>query len=1424
MSATLCLGLDLGSLNLRGALLASGTTPRWLGERRAQGRVLAALDELLGELEAKLDNAELRLRVTGVGRSLVSSLPAHQGEATNEIVALGEAVARLCPEARSALEIGAHTSRWIGLDEDGSVNDYALNEQCAAGSGAFIEQQAARLRLDVAGLSAAAARASRAAPVAGRCSVFAKSDMIHLQQKGIPLEEIAFGLCRAVARNALSSLLRGRGARLPLALVGGAAANAGLRRAFAEALGSEPIVPELAPYFPALGAALLGGEGPSWTVASLRRELRELESAREPLRTLPRLVAPTGGGPALRPEPRLEAGAPCDGFLGVDVGSVSTNLVLIDRDANVLDAIYFPTRGQPLEVLREAVAELRSRAGARLEVLGVGTTGSGRHLAAALLGADVVQNEITCQLVSAQHYFPEVDTIIEIGGQDSKFIRAEGGRILDFTMNKICAAGTGSFLEEEAARLGVSIIGEFAERALEAGAPADLGCRCTVFMDTEVVVAQARKATLPDLCAGLAFAIARNYLDRVVEGRKLGERIVIQGGVAANRAVVAAFTGLLGRTVEVHPLCRVSGAIGAALQARAHAEEQSAAGTPRSAFRGLGVFARDPRVRSFECEHCENHCQVSRVELRAEQDGQRPLRAHFGDACERFSARDGAGRLGSDEPIPDLLAEREALVRRALQAPRRQPRGVIGLPWASFMHADLVFWATLLGELGFEVRCSTPSSTRTLERSAANLPAETCLPIKLAFGHVAELCEAAEVDAVLVPSLARSTNWQGEGASSCPYVQSLPFMLGASLRGRLLTPELRLEGRQLPGELGPALAAALAPFGVSERELAPAIRVAAAAQRGLRVQLRSRGDALLARRAEEVRVALLGKPYNLCDPFLNLNLGRHLRRLGVLAIPLDFLPLGGAPEVGADLGLVPWRYSRDLLRGVAAVQARADLHPILVSNYGCGPDAFTGKHAARLLRGRPHLELEFDEHRGEAGLITRLEAFLDEIRAGATTPTPHPRRLPPRSPNQAERFRGRRVFVPYFADHAYAVVGALRSAGLDARLLPLPDRETASRAERCSSGRECHAYGMLAADLDRLADDHEPGDVFFLPGSNRIPCLIQQYTEAMQILLEERGLGGREDLEILSPDMEGYRDLLGYSRALGFYQGLLAIDLLVRASCALRPYEVARGSVDRIHEGNLAAIEGGLATGELERALEGCATRLAAAELRAGPPRPRVGVAGDIYTRSNQAANNRLFWKLEALGCEVWPAPFLVDLAVYGIEERLRESLLARDPKRVLRNALVKLWQTWINHKVAGRLRRAGPRLLGRSARGTRWDEPDLDTCLALAEPYIGRCNMDLLQWNVAKMIDFARRGASGIVNAVAQNCMVGTISTAITRRIREDHDGIPLVTLVYGASETDTVDTSLEAFAHQVHRFAARSPGHRGLTHRASGAMIAED
>ena len=1366
---TVTVGLDIGSVSVKAVVLdpAGAVLQRdklaVAGDPAQQALELAAA--LVGECEL------LRVGVTGSGKAALSSLDGVHSE--NDLVAISGAVAAELPQARGLIVVGGHQSKWIQLGPQGALESFSLNDQCAAGSGAFLEQQAGRLRLDIQGLAELAAAAERGATIAGRCAVFAKSDMIHLQQKGTPPGEIARGLCLALARNFRATLLRGGDLASPALFLGGGALNAGLHQAFCEVFGvtaDELQVPKHPQYFEALGVAR--------DAARLASPVR-WQALRE---HLDRPAVAAGGGTRLAAldapdvtllqEPRASGSGPVQAYLGVDVGSVSTDLCLLSPEGEVLDGIYLRTRGDPIGVLREAMAQLRRRLGDRLEVLGLCTTGSGRHLAGQLLGADVVKNEITCQLLGARHVLPEVDTILEIGGQDSKYVSVKDGQLVDFVMNKICAAGTGSFLEEQSESLGVAIVDQFAELAMGADSPAELGAQCTVFMDAEVVAAHQRGVALADILSGLAYSVARNYLDRVVAGRPVGQHVVFQGGVASNRAVIAAFEQLLGQPVTVHPHNRISGAIGAAVAAREARQDGP------SAWCGLDAMEQ-VKVKTFECGACSNMCQVARINTDRGK-------AFFGDICEKFSST-VVQDSGAERALPDLVAEVEQLLESYAGGEPR--RGTAGIPRASMMYDLFPFWGTFLRTLGFKVVLPGRSSMRVLEQGIRRLAAETCLPIKLVYGHVAALLEQGESDFVFLPSVLDMADPNHGKSFLCPFEETVGFMMGPFAAERLIVPTVSFTAprKRLVRELRDKLSA----YDLSAEEVSTALDAAGVAQEQYNAVLRARGKQALAQH-RGLAFALLGKPYNIVDAFENLNLDRHLRKLGVLPVPMQMLPEGEPLDLDAAGLTIPWKYNRDTIQAMREVARDPRLFPLVISNFGCGPDAFAMKYLERSAGDKPHLLLEFDEHRGEAGLVTRLEAFIDEVsnagdrrqspawRGGATGET------------GPERFKGRRVVLPRFP-HAWAFLGALKFGGTEALLLPPPDEETMAYGDSISSGKECHPYVIIAGDLMKHLDRGTilDGDIFFFPGTVS-PCLLHEYGNAMQVALQRKGAA---KVEVVSTGGAGQLDLFGLPAMVVLGRGLLACDQLLKLKRQVRPYAADKAAVDRLFDEVFPLMAEKLGQDRLRDAVKPLLTQLAQLERNGESSRPLVGVAGDPYTRVHPFGNTGMFDRLEQLGLEVWPSPFLVDNVEFGWRRDVSDGLDDGRYRDAAEAALLfmrkELEEVRVRFLLAGMV--------------TRAREPGYKEVISLAAPYVDRNANESVLLNVAKMVHFAKGGAAGIINAISVNCMLGTVSAAMTEKIREDHQMIPITTIMYTGKPSVEIDARLEAFAHQVKGFEQR-------------------
>ncbi|MBW2734149.1 MAG: hypothetical protein JRH20_17305 [Deltaproteobacteria bacterium] len=1403
------LGIDLGSVTVKLALIDERDKLVHKSCQAHKGRPLAALCTVLEQLVVE-DDTLLRVAITGGAHALLTGAN-HGGDSAgdtellphvNEVVAAAVGVAHQAPHARTVIDLGGQLTKWILLaknrEEGGppTVVDFATNGACAAGSGAFLEQQAGRLELSLGELGSAAADAKRGVSIAGRCSVFAKSDMIHLQQKGTPIDEMALGLCQSLARTFHSTVMNGRAATAPLALIGGGAQSPGLQRAFREELkldASQLLLPSAPTMICALGAALAPSSRPI-RLGALRAEAQRRYAARaatptttpeSPLQPLAKHMDPDLAASAS--EPVVESpkpSTPQEIFLGLDVGSVSTNLVLVSiGDAGgaptVLEGIYLPTRGRPVEALRQGLEQLKESMPPNARIIGVGATGSGRHLAARVTGADVVRNEITAQMVSAVAFVPNVDTIFEIGGQDSKFISVKNGMLADFEMNKICAAGTGSFLEEQAERLGIRIIGEFSEVARQGDTPADLGTRCTVFMDSELVRAQERGTTTENLCAGLAYSVARNYLEKLAAGRHLGEEIVFQGGTASNAAVVGAFRSLLGRSVTVHPENRISGAIGVALLAA----EELARSAYETAFAGFNA-CEQVSMHSFECRRCENRCQVNRISV-----GERDL--HFGDICERFSERDNATQKdNTTRPFPELFTARQQLIEEHVEASlpteSEQRLPPVGLLRGSLNAEQLPLWTAFLRHLGYRPVFAPITTTSLLKAHPAAVPSEVCLPLKAAGAQLEGLL-AQGVEKVFVPSVVELPHNAGENeAYTCLYTQQLPDMLRARFGERVVPAQFSLKD----GTLGLADAT----LALAQELDRPAEQILAALGEARKIQAsfvekrRLLGSAALLEDFPRA-VVVLGKPYNAHDPCLNLNLAQILDRAGLPAIPWDMLPLEQV-ELDPRWDSVPWHFSRDQLRATELIRHHPRLFPVMISSFGCGPDGFVVKHLEEMMSDVPRLFLEFDEHRGEAGLVTRVEAFRDEIdtylrhrRPRRVLTTPGLRSLP----------QGRRFFVPNFAEHAQVFAGMLRGEGYEVEMLPKVNEQVIRMGEEVSTGRECHPYTIVAGDLANLVRTRKltEDDVFFSVSSNT-PCLIRQYGDSLRLVAKRLG----SKLEVWDGGGMDMHRIFGTRGMMRLYEGLLAVDVLVSWAYRLRPYLDDKSlAASWLQEATEAVGRACEARERLSSLVDEFTTSLWHAPRTGNPgDRPVVGVTGDFYTRVNSAGNANLFDRLEEMGCEVWASPAFASMVELSSEI---------DGPRFFREGRLRLaFDAGFNWAVTSSVRALMRRRLRPEVRELAL-ELTPGQLTDLAEPYLGPRTNFLVTQSVAKIVDFLDRGAAGALNVAGHNCMVGSSVDAIIPALRKAHDDAPVLTLLYGATEGPAQRIRLETFVHQVHQRA---------------------
>ena len=555
------LGIDIGNGSIS-IVVVEGENIIYKDYRLHRGELYQNLVDMLGQVETSCGD---RILYAAVNPGAVCLYPGIQKKVQiNRISSLLEGQRMLYPDAGSIVEMGAQNSCFLTGIRERETLSYAMNGECAAGTGAFFEDQMYRLGLPLSAYSEYVRRAKSVPRLAGRCSVFAKTDLIHRQQEGVPVEDILLGLSYAVIRNFKSAVVRKLPVQPPVLVTGGVVYNEGVRLAICDIFGlneEELLCGEEGAVVSAAGIAACACHGKlafDWK-HPVRREVADEEQKRK---ALPRYDYEKEALHRTRP---LHGGEKL--WLGIDVGSTSTNLVLTGEDGAVIDDLYLRTRGNPLGAVQQGMAQLKQKYGEALTWEGIGVTGSGRYYIAEKTGAGTVLDEITAQARAAAHLCPEVDTVFEIGGQDSKYISIRDGQVVDFEMNKVCAAGTGSFVEEQANRMEVSLE-EIGNSALKANVPIDLGERCTVLMESKIAAELAAGTDKEDICAGLCRSIVRNYLNRVVGNKRKGEHICLQGGVVHNEGIVAAFYEVFGERLHITPFYDVTGAYGAALAAK----------------------------------------------------------------------------------------------------------------------------------------------------------------------------------------------------------------------------------------------------------------------------------------------------------------------------------------------------------------------------------------------------------------------------------------------------------------------------------------------------------------------------------------------------------------------------------------------------------------------------------------------------------------------------------------------------------------------------------------------------------------------------------------------------------------------------------------------------------------------------------------
>ena len=971
------LGLDVGSTTVKLVWIDPQGALRYHRYERHNAQVRERALDLLQDALFQLGDAPVTISLSGSagqGVSLETGLPFVQ-----EVFATRAACRRLLPQADVAIELGGEDAKILFLT---GGEEERMNGSCAGGTGAFIDQMASLLDLTVPMLDTLSLEHEQIYPIASRCGVFAKSDIQPLLNQGARKADICASIYQAIVDQTIGGLAQGRPIAGNIAFLGGPLTFLqGLRRRFTATLHlteQTALFPQYAELYVALGAALTGADGEPLMLSDIIERFNHPRKTDHLTRALPPLFEDEAeyeafcsrhrGADVAEAPIRTYAG---NAYLGIDAGSTTTKLTLIAEDGALLQSYYTSNRGEPLVTLREQLKNLFALCGDRITIRGSAVTGYGEELIKNAFGIGFGIVETTAHYTAARHFCPDVDFILDIGGQDIKCFHLKNGIVDSILLNEACSSGCGSFVESFASALGHEI-GAFAQKGLFARHPVDLGSRCTVFMNSSVKQAQKEGATVEDISAGLAVSVVKNALYKVIRApktQKLGSSIVVQGGTFANDCVLRAFERELGQPVVRPAIAGLMGAFGAALYARARAAEGMGAASKLISPEQLESFSHE--VKSVRCGLCENRCRLT-------QNIFPSGKFISGNRCERPLG-------GKSEPLPNAFEfKRKLLFAPETAAPVRER---IGIPMGLGMWDNLPFWRTLLSSLGFEVVLSPPSSRSIFALGQHTIPSDTvCYPAKLMHGHIEALLDAG-VDAIFSPCMTYNFDeGLGDNHYNCPVVAYYPELLYANierLRGaRFLYPHLAPAFRDTFTE-----AAALffqKKFGIGRGDVNKAIEAAYRAYEAHLQKVRDFGKSAIAEaRSRGLPIFVLaGRPYH-ADAEINHGISDLIVSLGGVVLSEDCISLQNEKTPVSVLN--QWTYHARLFSAAREVTQNEDMQLVQLVSFGCGLDAVTTDEVKETLErgGKFFTQLKIDEINNLGAAKIRLRSLLEAMKASS---------------------------------------------------------------------------------------------------------------------------------------------------------------------------------------------------------------------------------------------------------------------------------------------------------------------------------------------------------------------------------------------------------------------------------------------------------
>ena len=1286
------IGIDIGSTTTKIVAVNQDTDEITYSDyRRHSAQQVQSVIDCLKRLKERFPAAELRMALTGSGaKKLADRLGLSY---VQEVVANSIAIRKLYKEVRTAIELGGQDAKVLFFRKDDKtgrldVADMRMNGSCAGGTGAFLDEVAAILRIPVEQLNHTAEQGESVYDISGRCGVYAKTDIQPLLNQGVSKANLALSSFHAVAKQTIGGLAQGLDIKGPVLFEGGPMTfNPQLIRVFSERLElpeEEVLVPEHPEIMVAYGAALSLQE--LFAERSAEADVDALLASLEEIRK--KSHAPTAGRTAVffeneeekkefmrrhaipkdtwHPQPGQKVRA----YLGIDSGSTTTKFVLMDEEENILDSFYASNAGEPLEVARKALLAMRDRwkkAGAELTILAAGTTGYGELLFEKAFSAEYHVVETVAHARASAKYVPDATFLLDIGGQDMKAIWLDRGVITNIVVNEACSSGCGSFLENFAASLHIPVE-VIAQTAFSAESPAALGSRCTVFMNSSIVTAQRSGRQPEDIMAGLCRSIIENVFTKVIRVSNLdslGERIVVQGGTFRNDAVLRALEQYLGKNGTRAPYPGMMGAIGAAILTKENRERQIAQGQePVSTFIGLDAMEDFTYSRAEEstCPFCGNHCK--RTVLRF-SNGKALV---TNNRCERGEVlgypKDASvmaqvkERQKEREKTANLFRLREKLLFQEYPVENAAPdRGVkIGIPRVLSCWDTAPFWTTFLRSLGFQVQLSSPSTRTIYESGLSAVTSDTvCFPAKLVHGHLRNLAKKG-VDRIFMPSITTvpSENMVDTSQSMCAVVKGYPFVIRNSDN-----PEERwnipfdtpLFHRYTEKDREKQMTEYMEKtFRIPADETRRALEEGDRAMRSFHEQLKQAGKEVMDRVKAEgsFAVVLASRPYQ-NDALVNHDLPEMFVSQGIPVVTVDSLPDLEDVDLSKSTVEIVNNFHARMLAGAIYAAGHKELEYVQIVSFGCGHDAYLSDEIIRLMKeisGKTPLVLKLDESDIQGPLRIRVRSFLEtlslrrnseekmELRA---LPEPYPVKF------TAKDRRQRVVLIPN-TSHAFSriMAAAFAGQGLRTESLELGREEAIRYGKQYVHNDICFPAQMVIGEaLSALkSGKYDLDHVAIGMGKYMGDCRLTHYSRLLRKALDDAGFSC---VPILTNDDQDPHDIhpgfkMNLITSVRIAFALPMIDALEALLRKIRPYELQPGAADEAFEKGMDALVEGLESGGVSGAKKGfrkAIELMKEVKYDRSQERPRVLIVGEYLLNFHPGANHDIENYLERNGFEI---------------------------------------------------------------------------------------------------------------------------------------------------------------------------------------------